>query len=77
LLCWDSSSEIVLGRRDCSAEDLHEVVHNPSVVWIGPPIIAISEVLIGCLVSAHQVEMEDRQATYKPHTDEAVDDQNH
>jgi hypothetical protein len=27
------------------------------------------------LVSAHQVEMEDRQAPHKPHTDEAVDDQ--
>jgi len=76
LLYWDPSSEVVLGRRDCGAEYLHEVVHDPSVVRIGPPIITISEVLIGCLVSAHEIEMEDRQTTHKPHTDEAVYDQN-
>jgi len=58
LLYWDPSSEIVLGRRDCGAEYLHEVVHDPSVVRIGPPIIAISEVLIGCL-------QKDRESDYK------------
>jgi hypothetical protein len=29
------------------------------------------------LVGAYQVEMEDRKTTDKPHTNEAVDDQNH
>jgi hypothetical protein len=55
LLYWDPGSEVVLGRRDCGAEYLHEVVQDPYVVRVGPPIIAISEVLIGCLRSIGKV----------------------
>uniref|UniRef100_A0A0A9DVX5 Uncharacterized protein n=1 Tax=Arundo donax TaxID=35708 RepID=A0A0A9DVX5_ARUDO len=75
MLLLNSGTEVVLGRRDGCKENFFDVFYNSPVIWVGSLIIAVPEVLICCLVCAHEIQVEHREATNKPNGNECVDDQ--
>jgi hypothetical protein len=49
LLYCDPCPKIVLWRWNRAAEYFQNIVQNTSVIWVSPPIVAVSEIFISCL----------------------------